>query len=129
MTIGTSVRRLVRQRASEKCEYYGLAQSSFPLVTFHVEHVIAKQHGGSDDLDNLCLPCHWCNLFKGPNLSTMVDGELKRLFHPRTDRWADHFAIEEGEIRGLTAIGNATVSLLNMNDPDRVELRRWTPEQ
>jgi hypothetical protein len=129
MTIGTSARRLVRQRASEKCEYCGLAQSSFPLVTFHVEHVIAKQHGGSDDLDNLCLSCHWCNLFKGPNLSTMVDGELKRLFHPRTDRWADHFAMEEGEIRGLSAIGNATVSLLNMNDPDRVELRRWTSEQ
>ena len=59
----------------------------------------------------------------------MVDGELKRLFHPRTDRWDDHFAIEEGEVRGLSAIGNATVSLLNMNDPDRVELRRWTSEQ
>jgi hypothetical protein len=129
MSIGASARRLVRQRALETCEYCGLAQSSFPLVSFHVEHVVAKQHGGSDDLENLCLSCHWCNLFKGPNLSSMVDGQLTRLFHPRTDHWPDHFAIEEGEIRGLSPIGIATVKLLNMNDPDRVELRRWTSEQ
>ena len=51
MKNAASARRLVRQRASERCEYCDLAQSSFPLVSFHVEHVGAKQHGGSDDLD------------------------------------------------------------------------------
>ena len=126
MKNAASARRLVRQRASEKCEYCDLAQSSFPLVSFHVEHVVAKQHGGSDDLDNLCLSCHWCNLFKGPNLSSLVEGKLTRLFNPRTDSWSDHFAAIDGRIQGITAIGVATVSLLNMNDPDRVELRRLT---
>lgn len=67
---------------------------------------------------------HWCNLFKGPNLSTLVDGKLTRLFNPRKDNWPDHFAEKEGQILGTTMIGIATVSLLNMNDPDRVELRR-----
>ena len=121
-----TVRRLVRQRALDSCEYCGLAQSSFPLVAFHVEHVVAKQHQGSDELENLCLACHWCNLFKGPNLSTIVDGELTRLFNPRTDTWREHLSLEDGRINGLTTIGTATVRLLNMNDPDRVELRRLT---
>ena len=122
-------RRQVRERAMETCEYCGLAQSSFPLVKFHVEHVVAKQHGGSDELDNLCLSCHWCSLFKGPNLSSLVDGTLTRLFNPRIDHWHEHFAQMEGEIQGTTNIGIATARLLNMNDPDRVELRRWTFEQ
>ena len=124
MTISTVLRRHVIERAGERCEYCNLHQSSFPLVSFHVEHVVAKQHGGSDQLENLCLACHWCNLFKGPNLSTLVDGKLTRLFNPRKDKWPDHFAEKEGQILGTTMIGIATVSLLNMNDPDRVELRR-----
>ena len=48
MKNAASMRRSVRQRVSERCEYYDLAQSSFPLVSFHVEHVVAKQHGGSE---------------------------------------------------------------------------------
>ena len=124
MTISAVLRRHVIERAGESCEYCNLQQSSFPMVSFHVEHVVAKQHGGSDQLENLCLACHWCNLFKGPNLSTLVDGKLTRLFNPRKDKWPDHFAEKEGQILGTTMIGIATVSLLNMNDPDRVELRR-----
>jgi hypothetical protein len=124
MTINASVRRLVRQRAADRCEYCGLSQASYELVTFHVEHVVAKQHGGTDDDGNLCLSCHWCNLFKGPNLSTMEQGELVRLFNPRMDNWDEHFVVIEGQIHGLSEIGTATLRLLNMNDPDRVELRR-----
>jgi len=126
MKNSATLRRFVRQRALDNCEYCGLAQSSFTLIAFHVEHVVAKQHRGSDELDNLCLSCHWCNLFKGPNLSTIVEGELTRLFHPRADTWSEHFSLEDGRIYGLTTIGTATVRLLNMNDPDRVELRRLT---
>ncbi|HXK00748.1 MAG TPA: HNH endonuclease [Verrucomicrobiae bacterium] len=48
----------------------------------HVEHIIAKQHGGSGDAENLALACHRCNLQKGPNL-TGIDpqtAEVARLF-------------------------------------------------
>ena len=31
-------------------------------ATFHVEHILAKQHEGDDDLNNLCWSCHRCNL-------------------------------------------------------------------
>jgi 5-methylcytosine-specific restriction endonuclease McrA len=35
----------------------------------HIEQVIARQPGGSDEIDNLALACHRCNLHKGPNLT------------------------------------------------------------
>lgn len=124
MTISVTLRREIRLRAKECCEYCSLPQTSFPLVSFHIEHVVARQHGGNDDAANLCLACHWCNLFKEPNLSTLVEGELTRLYNPRTDRWIEHFRCIDGEIFGLTDVGAATVKLLNMNDPDRIELRQ-----
>ena len=57
-----ATRQSVRQRALDRCEYCRLPQSAQPFVTFHVEHVIARQHGGTDHLDNLCLACERCNL-------------------------------------------------------------------
>ncbi len=123
MSLPVEIRREVRERAGNRCEYCRIFQNRFPLVAFHVEHVIARQHGGSDQLSNLCLACHWCNLFKGPNLSSIYEGKLVRLFHPRSDYWDEHFRLVDGRIVGLTAIGIATQRLLNMNDPDRVELR------
>jgi len=124
VTVSRAIRRAVRDRAENHCEYCRLAQSEFSLVTFHVEQVIAKQHGGGDDIANLCLACHWCNLFNGPNLSSLADGELTRLFNPRTDDWCEHFQLVNGVISGNSPVGAATASLLNMNDADRVELRR-----
>jgi predicted restriction endonuclease len=50
-----ATRRLVRDRAGQRCEYCGLPQQALPLALFHVEHVTAKQHGGSDDADNLLI--------------------------------------------------------------------------
>lgn len=128
MAIDTALRRLVRQRAANRCEYCHCHQEDLPFVTFHVEHVIPKQHGGSDDESNLCLACHWCNFHKGPNLATHFDGQLVPLFHPRTQKWDEHFAIEGDRIVGLTPIGRGTVELLNMNDDDRREIR-WVASQ
>jgi hypothetical protein len=44
-----------------------------------------------------------------------------RLFHPREDRWEEHFrvAAESGTIEGLTPIGRATVMRLGMNSAPR----------
>jgi hypothetical protein len=83
----------------------------------HIEHVIAKQHGGSEDPENLALACHRCNFRKGPNL-TGIDpqtGQVARLFNPRRDRWSDHFAVEGVRITGLSASGRATVRVLDLN--------------
>jgi hypothetical protein len=49
-----TTRELVRRRAGERCEYCLLRQEHCDLK-HHVEHIIAKQHGGSDDPANLAL--------------------------------------------------------------------------
>jgi hypothetical protein len=74
---------------------------------------VPRQHEGGDAAENLALACHHCNLHKGPNLSGLdpQTGELTRLFHPRRDRWPEHFSEHDGEVTGLTAIGRATAKL------------------
>lgn len=124
MAIDVALRRFVRERAQHRCEYCGLHQEELPFATFHIEHVIAKQHGGSDDASNLCLACHWCNFHKGPNLTTLVHDELVPLFNPRLQTWNDHFEISGDQIIGLTNVGKGSVKLLNMNDNERCKLRR-----
>lgn len=123
MGISAASRREVRERAGNRCEYCGLLQDEFPFALFHVEHVIARRHGGSDQSDNLCQACHWCNLHKGPNIATVVDDVLVPLFHPRRDEWALHFMRQGDQIVGLTAVGIGTARLLNMNGEDRRQMR------
>ncbi|MEO5716262.1 MAG: HNH endonuclease [Luteolibacter sp.] len=90
-----------------------------------MEHIVAKQHRGTDDVNNLALACHHCNLFKGPNLTSRdPDGDaLVGLFHPRNSNWDDHFRIDSGRVIGLTAVGRTTVFLLEMNADQHVDLR------
>jgi hypothetical protein len=105
-----------------------LPQSATPIIPFHLEHVVAKQHGGSNDPAGLALACDRCNAYKGPNL-TSIDPETEAmvpLFHPRVDRWEDHFEARGGQLCGKTPIGRAKVRLLNINAPRRVELRLAT---
>jgi HNH endonuclease len=119
-----ATRELVRRRANNRCEYCQLPQAYSPF-THHIEHIVAKQHGGSDEANNLALACHRCNLRKGPNLTGMdpATGEIVPLFHPRRDPWSEHFLLQDVRIVGVTPIGRATVHLLSMNDPRRLELR------
>jgi len=119
-----ATRDFVRQRAGNRCEYCLLRQDHSQL-THHIEHIVARQHGGRDDVDNLALACHRCNLRKGPNLTGVdpVSGELVALFHPRRERWAEHFLLRGAHIQGTTPVGRATVYVLGMNDARRLELR------
>lgn len=106
-----ALRRLVRQRAGDRCEYCHLPQFALP-ASLQTEHIVAKQHRGSDDLENLALACPYCNRLKGPNLSSIdpETGELTPLFHPRRDAWDNHFAFVGITLQGLTSIGRATLS-------------------
>ena len=124
--IAQSVRQFVRTRAADGCEYCRMPQSAMPQAPFHVEHIVAKQHGGGDHESNLAFACERCNHRKGPNLSSIDphSDEIVNLFHPRIDAWAEHFAINDGCVAGLTPTGRATVRLLDMNTPARVRLRR-----
>jgi hypothetical protein len=46
-------RELVWRRAGQRCEYCRIHLDDEPFYRFHVEHVVAKQHPGGDDPDNL----------------------------------------------------------------------------
>ncbi len=118
-------RNLVRQRAGFACEYCHMPQEAVSWATFHIEHIIARQHDGGDEADNLALACTRCNLYKGPNLSAIDpdSGNVVMLYHPRRDPWKDHFRFDGARIIGQTPIGRATVRLLQMNALHRVEAR------
>jgi hypothetical protein len=123
--ISPAIRAQVRTRARDCCEFCGLGQERELFFTFHVEHIIARQHRGADDLENLALACYHCNLHKGTNLTSLdpQTGELTALFHPRLQRWSDHFLMNGTLVTGTSAVGRTTVALLKMNAPDRRRLR------
>jgi hypothetical protein len=118
-----ATRSLVWERARQRYEYCRIHQDDSDFLTFHVEHVIARQHGGTDDADNLCLACSECNWAKGPNLVGLIGGKLYPLFHPRRQRWRRHFLWDGPIVVGRTLCGRATAQVLNLNDPARVMLR------
>ena len=120
-----ATRILVRKRAGYRCEYCRLHEDD-DAYTFHVEHIVARKHGGLDDESNLALACQQCNLHKGSNLSGVDprSGEIVELFHPRQKIWSEDFSLREYRMVGLTPCGRTRVSVLNMNDLDRVNLRQ-----
>ena len=119
-----ATRRQVRQRAGGRCEYCRLPQD-YSALRFHIDHVVATQHGGADSPQNLALACPECNRRKGTNLSGIDPdtGIVTPLFHPRNEEWPRHFAMEGARIAGLTAAGRTTAWLLEMNTGDRLRLR------
>lgn len=115
----------VRERAQYRCEYCGLHQDQSPLAVLHIEHIRPKNHGGTDDLDNLALACIDCNLHKGSDIAGYdpLTDQLTELFNPRRDRWDDHFEWAGILILGRTPIGRTTVRVLQLNAEDRLQLR------
>ncbi|MEI2689548.1 MAG: HNH endonuclease signature motif containing protein [Anaerolineae bacterium] len=117
----------VARRAFHRCEYCHAPELVFNF-RFEVEHVIPAAHGGEDNDANLALACRSCNLHKGTDV-TGVDpssGEVVRLFHPRLDHWSGHFQVDRvtGRISGITPVGQATVSRLNLNSASQLLARQ-----
>jgi 5-methylcytosine-specific restriction endonuclease McrA len=118
------IRRLVRRRAGDRCEYCRIHQNDDPVLSFHVEHIIAKQHAGSDHPSNLAWSCHKCNRAKGPNLAGRIKDDIVPLFHPRRQRWKRHFRWLGPRIVGKTKTGKATMLVLDLNAPERIVVRK-----
>ena len=120
-----STRALVRSRAGDRCEYCQLRQEDSPLAKLHIEHIVPKKHGGTDDENNLALACIDCNLHKGSNLTGLdpLTGQVTELFHPRRHHWDDHFERRGIYLMGKTPAGRTTVEVLAMNSDDQLALR------
>jgi len=116
---------LVWRRAGRRCEYC-LFPAEWAYQPFQIDHIVAEKHGGQTVPNNLALACFDCNSYKGPNIASIdpQTGDLSRLYHPRLDRWRDHFAWDGTTLLGQTPIGRATIHALRMNHPDAINVRR-----
>lgn len=129
--ISRATRRLVRDRAGGRCEYCRLRAEHSPLASLQIEHLIAKKHGGGDEDENLALACIDCNLAKASNLAGLdpLTGRLTPLYHPRQQRWEDHFELRGKWLIGRTDIGRTTIAVLAMNSDEQLELRAYLMEE
>lgn len=53
-----------------------------------------------------------------------MDQALARLVHPRRHKWSRHFRWRGALLVGRTAIGRATIAVLDINQPLRTRLRQ-----
>ena len=124
MLIPAPLRRLVIQRAANRCEYCGLAQAS-QEATFHIDHVVPLDAAGGTTASNLALACVSCSLRKGAK-QTATDpstGKEVRLFNPRKDSWRVHFRWKGTEVFALSPAGRATLHALKLNRPIMLAIR------
>jgi hypothetical protein len=81
--IPNELRRLVADRAANRCEYCRIPEDETYAV-HEVDHIFAEKHGGETLEDNLCLACWICNRLKGTDLCSLdlLTGDITSLFHP-----------------------------------------------
>jgi 5-methylcytosine-specific restriction endonuclease McrA len=117
-SIASDLRRRVRQRAENRCEYCHYPQVAC-YAAFHCDHFISDARGGSTDFDNLVFACPTCNASKHARVTALdrATGQVVPLFNPRTDSWHDHFEWSESGLKLLprTPCGRVTIRLLRMN--------------
>jgi len=68
-TIWRQIRRAIFKRDSHTCRYCGARAQ-------HVDHIVPRSQGGSDELDNLVASCARCNLSKGGRTPEQAGMEL-----------------------------------------------------
>jgi HNH endonuclease len=123
--ITTTLRRLVEDRAQNRCEYC-LLPAKVAFFPHEIDHIIAEKHGGQTDAENLAYTCWRCNRHKGSDLGSF-DPETQAfcfLFNPRKGEWTEQFQLEGVTVIGLTATGRTTVKLLQLNSQKRLAERQ-----
>lgn len=120
--ISAALRRLVRVRADNLCEYCLLHEDD-TFFGCEVDHIVSEKHAGLTTEDNLALACFVCNRNKGSDIGTLIPGSeaLVRFYNPRLDRWQDHFRLAaDGTIVTATDVGEATARIFGFNTDERL---------
>ena len=71
MSFNQKVRQTIQLRAESRCEYCHIPDV-VTSHTYHIDHIIAIKHDGSDELSNLAWSCLHCNLHKGTDVASSV---------------------------------------------------------
>ncbi|MEM6769012.1 MAG: HNH endonuclease signature motif containing protein [Bacteroidota bacterium] len=120
------LRRQITEAADNCCEYCRVPRA-VAFASYHIDHIISEKQGGKTVFSNLALACRLCNLSKGSSIAAYHEYKeaLIRLYNPRKDRWTAHFYFRSsGMIVPRTEIGQGTIKVLNLNDLNRVDVRR-----
>lgn len=122
-----SKRLFIATRADFVCEYCHTPEDFSPDL-FNIEHVIPLLHDGTDEDNNLAYACGGCNGNKHGHIAwnDPETGVHTPLFHPRNDKWKEHFSWNEDLtlLLGSTPKGRATIDLPGMNRSGLVNLRK-----
>jgi HNH endonuclease len=97
LAITKRLRYEVLQRDSFTCRYCGAAA---PFVILHVDHVVPRKHGGSDEATNLVTACEDCNTGKA---ATMPDPDLVAEVEEIARAWAREVSgeLDEDDLREM----------------------------
>jgi 5-methylcytosine-specific restriction endonuclease McrA len=125
--IPRALRRLVRDRAGDHCEYCR-HPASYSCAPFVCEHVLPRARGAGNSFSELAWACPACNSHKydKTNAQDPQTGRVVPLYNPRRHLWSKHFSWSEDFllVHGSTATGRATVAALCLNRLERINLRR-----
>lgn len=128
--IPAQLRRLVEDRAGDRCEYC-LFPTQLSFFPHEADHVIPEKHNGKTEAANLALACWRCNRHKGTDLGSFdpETNQFSFLFNPRTQLWSEHFQLQHFQIIGTSPAGRTTTFLLQLNTPERIaERQRFLPQ-
>lgn len=127
--LSDELRRRIDEADRRCCCYCRTAESnSGTRLTY--DHITPASKGGETTFENVCLACSACNEHKSDATHAVdpISGETVSLFHPRRQRWSDHFnwSVDATRIEGVTPVGRAMVIALRMNHLIIVAARgRW----
>lgn len=126
--ISQALRQMVTEAFQRRCAYC-MTPSWLVGDNFTIDHIIPHVLGGETAFENLCLACWSCNSTKNDRIvgADPQTGQLVRLYHPQVMQWHRHFSwTEQGiYIVGLTAVGRATISTIQLNRLPLLESRRY----
>jgi hypothetical protein len=116
--IPKALREQVAKRDRYRC-CYCLTTEANSGVTMTCDHIQPVSKGGENLVENVCLACSACNIFKSNTTEALdlVSGEKVALFNPLTQIWSEHFrwSADKTRVEGITATGRVTVTTLRMN--------------
>jgi hypothetical protein len=123
--VSEDLRAFVRLRAGGRCEYC-LLPDTVAFYMFEIDHIVARKHGDETVEANLAFACWRCNRRKGTDIASFdpQTGALTALFHPRVQRWGEHFELVGAELNGQTPEGRTTIRLLQLNSAKRIAERQ-----
>jgi HNH endonuclease len=125
--IPVALKQLVFDRAKGLCEYCR-SQARFAIDPLVIDHIQPVSRGGKTIAENLALSCQTCNSYKYTKTEALdpVTNQSMSLFHPREMLWEEHFTWNEDVTQsiGITPVGRATITLLQINRDGVVNMRR-----